>query len=185
MNAIMRNIIYSILIVAVLVSCSNPSSTGDDMSKGVWTISNDSTITWNGSEMSGNNKSDNPEDYSITARYLGVPSAPSRTDTNRIIFSLTDSSVTMQDYESVDIGSVNYYLDTPQTYGFLSQEDGSRTANLTPAWFKFSNAYLFFCDDESSIDSFEYVYENRGKVQRTYIFNARGFEEAIREIACN
>jgi hypothetical protein len=181
----MKKLIYTFFISVLIISCSNPSSSGDDENKEIWIFGNNSTITWNGSEISGNNKSENPDDYTITARYLGNPSAPSRTDTNRIVFTLTDSSVTMQDYENIGIGSINYYLDTPQTYEFLSQDYGSRSANLTPAWFKFSNTYSFNCEDNSTIGNFEYVYENKGQIERTYIFNAKGFEKAIKEIACN
>jgi len=181
----MRKILLLSALSLIFISCSNPFSSDDGSDKEIWIVGNDSTITWNGNKISGNNKSEDPEDYTITARYLGNPSAPSRTDTNRIVFTLTDSSVTMQDYGNIDIGSVNYYLDTPQSYEFLSQNFGSRSANLTPAWFKFSNTYLFYCEDESSIENFEYVYENKGNIQRTYIFNAKGFEKAIRDIACN
>lgn len=162
-------------------------SVNTDNRKENWLVNSDSTILWIGNEVSGNNFSNNPSDYSITFEYLGIPSAPNRTDKNRVRFTLVDSAVTEQDYESLiqnGINNLDYFLRLPSNYTFIDSEYNSRSVNGTPAWYRFTNIHYFNCNSNSSIDKLDYVFRNGGSIERSYSFSASGLEEAFKSIAC-
>lgn len=179
-----RKILLFFIASVFVISCSNPLSSDDDSNEEIWIIENDSTITWNGNKISGNNKSEDPDDYSLTVRYLGISSAPDRDDKNRVKIALTDSTFTTQDYNNIDMSTVFFFIDFPKSYGFLEHYCSYCSANGTPKWFRFSYTHFFYCDDNSSLEKLEFIFQNKGSTQRTYIFNSKGFEKAIKEIAC-